>query len=353
MSLEISAYNAQIQDQILPLSIPITTGASSILTNVGTLRNKGIEVALNGTIAQRNTLRWDAGFNLAKNQNKVEKLANNATELLHADYDGNAAQLKSVVGQPMGDFYAHPVLRHANGGLVVDPNGMYKVDPDKMVKIGNAMPKLTGGFFNSISFKGISFDALVDFRYGGYVMPTAINWMISRGLLEESLNYMDKEHGGLSYYEDKNGKRIPTNGSAGPNGEKVYNDGMILEGVKLDGSKNDYIASSADYYWTVYNWGGPQYSPNTRYELYIKENSYVKMREVTLGYTLPKHISSQIKAKNLTLSVFGRNLFYIYRTLKNLDAEQTTAGSRWTQTLTNVGTNPSTRTYGIMLRANF
>ena len=252
----------------------------------------------------------------------------------------------------MGDFYAHPVATDSKGQMIVDPNGLYKVDPNQMVKIGNAMPKVVGGIFNSFSYKGFSLDAMLDFRVGGYVMPTGINWMISRGLLEESIKYMDKEHGGISYYES-NGVNIPTNAAQGPNGETVYNDGMLLEGVKADGSPNDYVTSSANYYWTVYNWGGPQYSPNTRYELYIKKNSYVKFRELSIGYTIPSAISSKIGAKKLQVSVFGRNLFYLYRTLKDLDAEQTTAGSRWFQSLTNVGTNPSTRTVGVMLRANF
>jgi hypothetical protein len=165
---------------------------------------------------------------------------------------------------------------------------------------------------------------------------------------------MDKEHGGLTYYEDANtGQRIQTDATSGPNGEKVWEDGMLLEGVKIDGSPNDYIASSADYYWTVYNWGGPQYSPNTRYELYIKENSYIKMREVSLMYSLPTQIAGKIGAKNIQLSIFGRNLFYLYRTIKDMDAEQLTAGSRWFQQVNNVGTNPSTRTFGGSLRIGF
>ncbi|NDA78972.1 MAG: hypothetical protein EBY07_14610, partial [Actinobacteria bacterium] len=75
-----------------------------------------------------------------QNQNKVEQLAPGLTELLHADYDGNAAQLKSVVGQPMGDFYAHPVLTNAKGEKIVRPDGIYAVDPNSMYKVGNAMP---------------------------------------------------------------------------------------------------------------------------------------------------------------------------------------------------------------------
>ena len=353
LGLDVSYYNAQVRDQILPLTIPASSGATSVLTNIGTLRNKGIEIALTGIPFKSRDFRWDAGINFSFNTNVVEKLANNSTELLHADYDGNAAQLKSVVGQPMGDFYAHPIATDSKGGLIVDPNGLYKVDPDKMVKIGNAMPKVVGGMFNTFSYKGFTLDAMLDFRFGGYVMPTAINWMISRGLLEESLNHMDKEHGGLSYYEDGTGKRIQTNASQGPNGEKVYDDGILQPGVKVDGTANDYIASAADYYWTVYNWGGPQYSPNTRYELYIKKNSYIKFREISLSYSIPANLVSKIGAKKIQLSVFGRNLFYLYRTLKDLDAEQTVAGSRWFQSLTNTGTNPSTRTFGVMLRASF
>ncbi|HEY0653274.1 MAG TPA: SusC/RagA family TonB-linked outer membrane protein [Chryseosolibacter sp.] len=353
VGFDLTYYNGQIRDQILPLTIPSSSGATSVLTNIGTLRNKGLELAISGTPIKKNNVSWDITLNLAKNTNVVEKLASGSNELLHQDYDGNAAQLRSTVGQPMGDFYIHPVARHANGGLIVDPNGLYKVDPDTMVRVGNAMPKLVGGLINTFNWKGFSLTAVMDFRYGGHVMPTAINWMVSRGLLEESLNNMDEEHGGFAYYEDASGNRFRATGTQGPNGETVYHDGMLLEGVNANGEPNTYIASATEYYWVVYNWGGPQYSPNTRYELYVKENSYIKMREIALSYTLPRTIASKIRATNIQLSVFGRNLFYVYRTLKDLDAEQTTAGSRWYQNLTNVGTNPSARTIGGSVRVSF
>ncbi|HLO79776.1 MAG TPA: hypothetical protein VK166_02390, partial [Chitinophagaceae bacterium] len=353
LGIDLSYYNAQVVDQILPLSLPGSSGATSILSNVGTLRNTGIELGLNYNAIRQKNFRWDITLNIANNTNKVEALAPGLTELLHADYDGNAAQLKSVVGQPMGDFYAHPVLKDKTGQPIVDPNGLYKVDPNSMYKVGNAMPKVTGGLINAFSFHGVTLDAVIDYRFGGHVMPTAIYWMMSRGLLEETLQGMDKAHGGLSYYVDGTGKKIQTSGTAGPNGEKVYNDGMLLPGVKADGTASDYMTTSSNYWWTVYNWGGPQYSPNTRYELYIQKNSYIKMRELAIGYNLPHDIAKKIGAKNVNFSVFGRNLFYFYRTLKQIDAEQTAAGARWFQSLTNVGTNPSTRTVGVMLRTTF
>ncbi|GEP96463.1 SusC/RagA family TonB-linked outer membrane protein [Chitinophaga cymbidii] len=351
IGLDVSYYNARIVDQILPLTIPSSSGATSVLTNIGTLRNRGIEVGLKGAPVKSKDMRWDVNLNFALNRNTVEKLATGSDELLHADYDGNAAQLISKVGQPMGDFYAHPIARDDNGNPIVDPDGLYKLD-EKMVKVGNAMPKVVGGFINTFTYKSLALEVVLDYRLGGYVMPTGINWMISRGLLEESLNYMDKAHGGLSYYRDAGGKGILTDQPKGPNGEQVFNDGMLMEGVTNDGQTNTNVISQAYYYWNTYNWGGPQYS-KSRYELYIQKNSYVKMRELSLSYNFPTAIAGKIGAKRLQLSVFGRNLFYLYRTLKDLDAEQTTAGSRWHQTLTNAGTNPSTRTMGVMVRANF
>ncbi|HOY18616.1 MAG TPA: SusC/RagA family TonB-linked outer membrane protein [Haliscomenobacter sp.] len=351
ITFEASYYNAQIVDQILPLTLASTSGATSVLTNIGTLRNKGLELSLRGTVAKTNNLFWEIGVNYSSNKNVVEKLANNATELLHADYDGSAAQLRSVVGQPMGDFYVPPVATSANGQQIVNANGLYQLDSRNWIKVGNAMPKAVGGFFSTLTFKGITLDALADFRFGGHVMPTGINWMISRGLLEESTKFMDKESGGLSYYVS-GGKGVQTTSDKGPNGEQVFNDGMLLPGVLANGEPNSNVISQAFYYWNVYNWGGPQYS-SSRYELYIVKNSYIKMRELTLGYNLPQSMISKLGFSKLNLSVFGRNLFYFYRTIKDIDAEQLTSGSRWTQTVNNAGTNPSSRTMGVMIRASF
>jgi hypothetical protein len=353
LGIDLSYYDAKIVDQILPLTTAISTGANSVLTNIGTLSNSGFEGSLRGVPVQTTDFRWEATLNFAKYKNTVDYLTDGATELLHADYDGGAAQLRSIVGQPMGDIYSHPVLQHENGGLVVDPNGLYKVDANKWVKVGNAMPKATGGFLNTFTYKSVSLDATIDYRFGGHIMPTAINWMISRGLLTDALDKRDEESGGLSYYIDANDVKILTDGAAGPNGEQVYHDGRIQEGVKADGTPNDYVASSIEYYNAVYNWGGPQYSPNTRYELFIKENSYVKMRELVLRYALPKSFVKKIGFTNIEISAFGRNLFFIYKTVDHMDPEQATAGSRWFQTVNNVGTNPSTRTFGGSLRFSF
>ncbi|MFC5411700.1 SusC/RagA family TonB-linked outer membrane protein [Larkinella bovis] len=354
LSADLSYYNAQIVDQILPLTIAATSGAKTVLANIGTLRNQGLELQLNyAPIRGKNDdLNWDITLNLAKNSNKVEKLANNSTELLHADYDGNAAQLRSVVGRPMGDIYVHGILKDAQGRNVVGANGLYQLDADNWIKAGNAMPKLTGGLINNFSYKGFNLDLVADFRFGGHIMPTGINWMTSRGLTEESLNAMDKEHGGLSYYIDANGKGVQTTAATGPNGQVVYHDGMLMEGVLANGETNTNVVPQATYYNATYNWGGPQYG-NARYELFVKENTYIKMREISFGYRIPANITRRIGTQNLNVSVYGRNLFFFYRTIKDLDAEQTNSSTRWVDNISNAGNNPSFRTMGVMLRASF
>ncbi|SFS95237.1 SusC/RagA family TonB-linked outer membrane protein [Sphingobacterium wenxiniae] len=351
LGLDVTYYNGKIVDQILNYSLPMSMGSSSILANVGTLRNKGWEFAINGTPIQHENFRWNSTLNFSMNKNIVEALPGGATELLHRDYDGAAAQLVSKVGQPMGDIMVHPYVTDNNGNRVVQANGLYQLDENAWVKAGNAMPKAVGGFINTFTYKNFTLDALIDFRWGGHAMPTGINWMTSRGLTEESLNAMDAEHGGISYYLS-GGKGIAHSGTAGPNGEKMFHDGMLMEGVLADGTANSNVISQAYYYAQTYNWGGPQYS-NSNYGLYVQKNNYIKLRELSLGYRLPSAVAAKLKAKNVQISAFGRNLFFIYRSLKDLDPEQMTGGSNWINNVSNAGTSPATRTYGLMLRASF
>ncbi|MFV0540714.1 MAG: SusC/RagA family TonB-linked outer membrane protein [Aestuariibaculum sp.] len=353
LNLDMTYYDSRLEDQILPLTLPNSSGASSVLTNIGTMRNKGFELAINATPIAGNNFTWDTGINFAFNKNKVESLAPGLEELVHANYDVDAAKLVSQPGEPVGVFYAHPVATDTNGNKIVDSNGLYKLDPDQWIKIGSAQPKAVGGFSNFFTYKNFTLSALVDFRIGGYVMPTALNWMTSRGLTEESLNYMDAEHGGLTWFlNSTTGERelIAAGTTSGPNGEPVYDNGIVLDGVNANGDTNTYITTNPEYYNGTYNWGGPAYS-QARYELYIQENTYFKMRELSLAYQLPSSVIAKIGLQDLQLSVFGRNLFYFYRTIKDMDSEQLTAGSNWSQNVNTAGMNPSSRTFGLSLRA--
>lgn len=353
LTIDFTYYYAKINDQILSLNIPQSSGASSILTNIGSLQNQGIEIGVHGTVIQSKNFTWEAGVNFAKNNNKVLKLTTGSNELLHANHDGDALKRVSIVGQAMGDWYSHPVKTNNKGEKIVGSDGTYQMDGDKWEKYGNSMPKGSGGFWNSFSYKGFSLDVMTDFTYGGYVAPMGLYWLTGRGLTEESLKIpAEAKRSGIKYYIDNDWVGHETTASTGPNGEPVMNDGILLGGVKADGSPNDIVISPAIYYWFGYNWGGPQYG-NSLYYKYVNKNNYLKLRELTLSYTVPSKVASKLRANKLQLSVFGRNLFYIYRSIKDMDAEQLTTGSSWGGNVSNAGTNPSSRTYGVMIRATF
>ncbi|AYN66396.1 SusC/RagA family TonB-linked outer membrane protein [Euzebyella marina] len=356
LGLDVSYYDAEIRDQILQYTLPRSTGAQSVLANIGVLGNKGLEVGLNGTPIRTSDIDWNVGINFSRNKNTVKKLTGDSDKLVHKDQDGSAVQLVSQVGEAMGDIMVHPLLTDANGNNVVSDNGLYLVDADQWVKAGNVNPDFIGGIWSNLSIKNFTLDFSIDYSWGGDIMPKGYYWMVGRGLTEESLAWSDSARGGLSYYPSQDGDNvqlIQTNAAQGPAGERVYNDGIILDGVKADGTPNDIVVSNPEYFWTVYNWGGPAYSPNTRYDLFVRENNYLKMREISIGYSIPKEVVEKTGLSSINLSVFGRNLFYLYRSIKEVDGEGVTVGTDWQENWYNGANGWTSKTVGLQLRARF
>ena len=353
LGIDATYFTNTINDQILTMSLPYSMGAAGQLNNVGKLANKGFELSINASPVSQAKFKWDFVLNYSTYSNKVLSISETSNSIIYGDFDGNAYQIVARVGHPAGEILAHPLLKDASGVPIVDDGGLYQQDPSKLVSYGAIQSKGSGGMINTLSYGNFALDFSIDYRYGGVVIPTGINWMNSVGITEASLYHMDAAHGGLSYYLDGAGHGVQTSGAAGPNGEAVYHDGILLDGVTTGGDPNTNVVSQAYYFNNVYNWGGPQYSPNAIYNYYISKNDYIKMREIALTYQLPMRIASKIKAKNLSISLIGRNLFYLYRTLKDIDAEQLTVSNNFFNNASNAGSQPAARTYGITLRANF
>lgn len=351
LGFEASYYNNRIEDQILKTTMPGSSGARSILLNIGELQNYGFELSVNGTPIRTEDWRWDIRGNIAFNRNKVTKLTEGVDVLDHQIIDGGAVRIESHVGQPMGDIYAYAPLTDANGNFVVGSDGFYKLTEER-VKIGNAMPKTVGGISTSLSYKNISFDATIDFRIGGAVLNTPYQYLMGRGSLVESMQYRDAENGGQRYYfagNDGSTMPIALRTANAPAGAIVYDNGMILPGVKEDGTPNDIMIEADKWYDTTYTWGVgvPNY-----YSHSIFDNTYFKVRELALRCELPQSITSKFACKSLSLSVFARNPFYIYKNLPIFDAEATD-GTSWISQAQIGGSTATTRTFGFTLRATF
>ncbi|TWV15489.1 SusC/RagA family TonB-linked outer membrane protein [Bacteroidaceae bacterium HV4-6-C5C] len=350
LGFELSYYTNTVKDQILQTTMPASSGATSILMNVGELKNKGFELSLYGTPIATRDWTWSLRGNLAWNKNKVTKLADGIDRLEHSNYDNGSAYLYSNVGQPMGDIYAYVPEKNANGEYIVMDNGFYKLT-DETVKVGNAMPKLVGGFATTLTYKDFSLDMSFDYRIGGAVLNTGWMYMMGQGAIKESLKYHDGEGYGATYYF--NGSTIVP-ASTAPAGKTLHDNGIILPGVKADGTPNTTMISADQWANWTYNWGS---GPNDAITYYgaghgVFDNTYVKCRELAISYNVPKSVLSKFKCKNLQLSVFGRNLFYIYKNLPGFDAEATD-GTTWITQAKMGGSTATTRSIGVSLRASF
>ncbi|QNF34510.1 SusC/RagA family TonB-linked outer membrane protein [Adhaeribacter swui] len=347
LGVDLTYYNSRMIDQILRMQLPTSTGANDVLANLGELRSYGYELALNATPIEKN-IKWDTRFNFALNRTKVQKLMPGLDRLTYYDADGGAIKMYAEVGQPLGDIYVHPRETDANGNFIIDGDGYYTLSTD-YVKVGNTLPKIVGGLANTVSFKNLSLNFLVDYRLGGKLVSTPLLYGKGSGLYEETLQHRDAEHGGIPYYINEGGDkvRLPDHNATAPNNAKVYHDGVLLEGVTTDGTPNQTIVDAANYYLNTYGWSTGWYENGA-----VFKNSYVKMRELTLSYNLPQALASKLRFQNMSVSLIGRNLFYFWKTVPHLDPE-TGIGTSWNRQGVDEGSMAPTRSYGVSLHVSF
>lgn len=356
LGFDVSYYNNRVKDQILSTPQPSTSGVKYVLMNVGEVANEGWDISVSVTPVLTKNFRWDLTANYGIYRNKVVKLADGVPYLEISNIGGGGAKIQAVKGRPMGDIYVQVPQMNENGEYLVSDKGLY-MNQTELQRVGNINPDGVGGLFSSFSYKNIFLDFSIDFRIGGDVINEMYQYSTASGLTPESLQFRDTEHGGLSYYYPGNNNasgvpvQVDPSLGAGPNGETVYHDGVILPGVVAStGEKNTRIIPAGYYYNQTYNWGTQPEQLTYRHSVF--DNSYVKLRELTIGYQFPEKLISKLGMTRLSVSVFGRNLFYFYKALKNYDAESS-VGTSWASQAVVGGSTTATRNFGVSLRASF
>ena len=356
LGFDVSYYNNRVKDQILSTPQPSTSGVKYVLMNVGEVANEGWDISVSATPVLTKNFRWDLSANYGIYRNKVVKLADGVPYLEISNIGGGGAKIQAVEGRPMGDIYVQVPQMNENGEYLVSDKGLY-MNQTELQRVGNINPDGVGGLFSSFSYKNIFLDFSIDFRIGGDVINEMYQYSTASGLTPESLQFRDTEHGGLSYYYPGNNNasgvpvQVDPSLGAGPNGETVYHDGVILPGVVAStGEKNTRIIPAGYYYNQTYNWGTQPEQLTYRHSVF--DNSYVKLRELTIGYQFPEKLISKLGMTRLSVSVFGRNLFYFYKALKNYDAESS-VGTSWASQAVVGGSTTATRNFGVSLRASF
>ncbi|QHS62302.1 SusC/RagA family TonB-linked outer membrane protein [Chitinophaga agri] len=345
---DVTYYTSSSYNQILLADVSATTGYLKKLLNAGKINNHGIEVTLGGTpISTPSGFRWDINFNYAKNISKVVELDQDGYLNDYVLGSSGNIQVLASKGKRYGALYGKAYARDAEGRILVNANGTPQIANDKKV-LGYYTPKWTGSVNNNFSFKGFTFGFLIDTRQGGSIWSGTNYTGIYTGVLAASLPGRDAEHGGLPYYftgNNTNGTTVALadHNAAAPNGETVYHDGVVFDGVTADGKKNEAILPAQRYYKSVYS--------SSLNESSVYSASFIKLREVRLGYTLPQELTHRWGMQAINLTVTARNLFYIDKKVPNIDPETAfnTGNGQGLETLQ----IPTTRSLGLNLRVSF
>jgi iron complex outermembrane receptor protein len=349
VGLDVTWFNSRTVDQIVQLSIPASSGAMTKLVNAGELQSNGLEIGIQAIPVTLKKFKWRSQLNFSISSSKVSKLAPGVKNIVFYEAEQNALRIVAEEGEKVGNIYIYPRLKDDAGNYVIGSNGLYVIDNNRYEHVGNVMPRVTGGWFNTFTWKKFSLDCAVDYRMGGKLVSPPLKYNTGAGMYESTLQYRDAEHGGLPYYINNAGEKIvlPDQQAQAPNGGKVYHDGVILPGVTVTGKENTQVIDAAYYYMNTYIWGASAVNESA-----VVNNSYIKLREVVLGYTLPAKLTGKLHFNSIRISLIGRNLLYFYRTLKNLDPEAT-IGSNWIRQSVDEGSMAATRSFGFSVNLDF
>ncbi|WP_080238506.1 SusC/RagA family TonB-linked outer membrane protein [Spirosoma rigui] len=315
IGLDVTYYDQLSRNQILGVEISKASGYDSRILNAGKIANKGLEVVLTGSPVRLNGFTWETTLNFSRNRNKVLELAEGLTT--YVLYSRQGLNSEARVGQAYGTLYGIGFEHAPDGQIIYGANGYPVVSSTPRV-LGNIQPKWTGGWQNTFSYKGIVLGVLVDVRSGGSLFDEGTGTGRWTGQYAETA--IGREEGII-------GKGVVNVGSAEqPN---YVPNTTIVPANALYGYNN----------------------PRRYHEAAIFDASYVKLREVTLGYQIPAALLNRIKVRSAKISLVGRNVLMLFKNTPHIDPEADRYGSN-SQGFA-YGELPSSRSMGVNLNLSF
>lgn len=307
--VDFTYYNSSTINQILSINVPVTSGYTSKMINAGKMRSYGYELMVSGTPVRTKDWEWSVNLNWGLNRTECIELNESVKR-----YTLGSTRIASVVveeGGKFGDIVANNAFkRDANGRILIDDNGFPIKETDKI--IGNMLPKWTGSIGTSLQWKDISFNALVDIRYGGNFISMTDNYACYAGNSKRTLEGRD---------------------------------GMVVPGiVESTGQENTKQITAEEYYSNIGGSTGVA-------EAFMYDGTYVKMRELSLGWNLPKLWLKKTPLKSVKISAVARDLFYFYKDAP-VNAESAFSREDYAQAF-EYGSLPPTRSFGLSLNVKF
>ncbi len=333
INIDAAYYNRETKDQIFTLPVDPASGYAYMVTNFGNVRNRGIELLVNTTPVRTKDFRWDLGFNFSKNNNKVlsmpASVEGGKTDIYSFSAGNDAVYFYAEEGNPMGEYYTYMPQYTNDGKLIVGEDGQPLLTTDLKDTGKNMNPDWIGGVTTALSWKGITLSAALDIRKGGYMFSRSKNLMQFTG------------NGAITTYNERRPFVIPNSVVSDGKGGYVENTTPIF----LGGGDLGY----GDYqgYYNDYGWGQGG-------EAYLLNKSFVKLRNITLAYQLPKALVSKLYLSDITVSLFCNNVFtWTHKSNTFIDPEGSTTGNDLEGQFGELYVNPGCRTFGFNVGVKF
>lgn len=276
LSFDLSLYEKNTNDLITRAPIDPSTGFTQTTINVGKIRTRGVEFQATVTpIATASGFTWNSIVNWSLYRSVTMELGGGLEEIVIAGYTnlGNFA----IPGEPFNVIKGTGFARDPDGNPIVLSDGIYKADPELKI-LGDPNPKWTGSWINTFSFKGFSLMGMLEYRHKGDVYSNTVTATLARGVTKDPV--ADRE---MSFI-------MP---------------GVREDGLNADGTTkyvpNDIQISASDYFFSGYQ--GRTNEPN------LFDGSMIRLREVSLGYELPKGLMAKTPFKRATVAISGTNLW--------------------------------------------
>ncbi len=320
IGLNATFYKETRKDEIIGVSLSTATGAQDFLTNAGSSERTGIEVSLNGVPVRTADFRWDATLNFAKNRTIVTELPEGLdTYELGRNSAFGFAFLTHKLNEEWGQLRGAGYVLDDQGRPLLNPDGTYVVQQNKF--FGSVLPDWTGGFINTFSYKNVSLTTAIDFQKGGKFFSLSENWGTYSGLLEETAGLNDQGN--------------PVRDPVADGG------GVHMVGQTESGASVDMYVPAQTYF--------KQWYSNRLAEPFIHDASYVKLRELSLNYTLSQEMLGGF-VKSATVGVVGRNVLMIALAEDN---KHNWDPSELAEPYGENGQLPGTRSYGFNVKLTF
>jgi len=284
IGIDFTWYNKKTYDQIVPVDIAPSSGYTSQYSNVGELKNTGVELGLNlNPVKTVSGFEWNMYLNFTKNKSEVLSISEGVDMVTIGALFGDPS-IMVAVGQPYGVFYGEVDARDDEGNLLIDPGTGLLIRSTEQDFYGDPNPDFISSLSNTFSFKGFSFNVLFDYRKGGDVYSNSIVSMLGRGVTKDT--------------EDREKTVIIPGYYGNPNTGEPLLDGT---GNKIP---NVTQVSVNDLYF------GESFAINAAGEWNVYDGTTYRLREVAIGYEIPKKLLQRTPFGSANISVIGRNLWY-------------------------------------------